>query len=70
MAIVSKGIPGIVKNGVVVPQSGNQLPDGAQVEIVLQPAQMTPELSAELAAWEMAGDEAWAMIDKWENEEE
>jgi len=59
-------IPGIVKNGIVVPQSDAPLPDGARVGIVLGPAQLTPELQAELAQWEAASDEAWSMIDEWE----
>ncbi len=68
MSIDTKFIPGIVRNGVVVPQTENQLPDGTHVEIILQPTGMTPELKAELEAWESAGDEAWAMIDEWESE--
>ena len=64
MSIDTKFIPGIVRNGVVIPQTENQLPEGTHVEIVLQPTGMTPELKAELDGWERAGDEAWAMIDK------
>jgi hypothetical protein len=63
-------IPGIVKNGLVVPQSDTPLPDGAHVDIILGPADMPPELQAELAQWEKASDEAWAMIDEWEAEEQ
>jgi hypothetical protein len=62
-------IPGIVKNGLVVPQSDTPLPDGAHVDILLGPADMPPALQAELAQWEKASDEAWTMIDKWETEE-
>ena len=62
-------IPGIVKNGVVVPQANSDLPDGAHVNIVLQSAEMPQELKEELEAWQRAGDQAWKMIDKWENEE-
>ena len=69
MSIDTKFIPGIVRNGVVIPQTENQLPEGTHVEIVLQPTGMTPELKAELDGWERAGDEAWAMIDKWESED-
>jgi len=29
------------------------------VDIVIGPAEMTPELQAELAQWEQASDEAW-----------
>ena len=62
-------IPGIVKNGVVVPQNDTPLPDGAHVDIVIGAADVPPELRAELAQWETASDEAWAMIDRWETEE-
>ena len=63
-------IPGIVKNGVIVPQNDTPLPDGAHVEIVLSPAEVPPELQSELAQWDEASDEAWAMIDEWEAEEQ
>ena len=63
-------IPGIVRNGVVVPQLNSELPDAAHVNIVLQPAEMPQELKEELGAWQRAGNEAWQMIDKWENDEQ
>ena len=63
-------IPGIVKNGVVVPQNDTPLPDGAHVDIILGPADISPALQAEFAQWEQASDEAWAMIDQWEVEEQ
>jgi hypothetical protein len=59
-------IPGIVKDGIVIPQSDAPLPDGARVGIVLEPAQLTPELQSELAQWEAASDEAWSLIEPWE----
>jgi len=62
-------IPGIVKNGVVVPQNDTPLPEGAHVEILMSPAEVPPELQSELDQWEKASDEAWAMIDEWEAEE-
>jgi hypothetical protein len=61
-------IPGIVKNGMVIPQNDTPLPEGAHVDIILGPADITPALQAELAQWEKASDEAWAMIDKWETD--
>ena len=70
MSIDTRVIPGIVRNGVVVPQTDHQLPDGTHVEIILQPTGMTPELKAELNAWESVGDEAWAMINKWESDDQ
>jgi hypothetical protein len=39
------------------------------VDIILGPADVTPELQAEWEQWEKASDEAWAMIDQWEAEE-
>jgi hypothetical protein len=62
-------IPGVVRNGLVVPQSKARLPEGAAVEIVLSPADVSPELEAEFVAWDRASDEAWRLIDQWEQEE-
>lgn len=62
-------IPGIVKDGVIVPKTQNPLPEGAEVEIVIRDSALTPELRDELAAWQAAGDEAWLMIDQWEKED-
>lgn len=62
-------IPGIVKNGIVVPQNDTPLPDGAHVDILISPADVTPDLKSELDQWEKASDEAWAMMDQWEEEE-
>jgi hypothetical protein len=63
-------IPGIVKNGVVVPQNDTPLPDGVHVDILIGLADVTPELQSELDQWDKASDEAWAMIDQWEVEEQ
>ena len=63
-------IPGIVKNGVVVPQSREPLAEGTHVEIVVEPACIPEELRVEMQAWDSASDEAWAMIEKWEAEEQ
>ena len=62
-------IPGIVREGKVIPQSDASLPEGAHVGIVISPPELTPELRAELARWEQASDEAWSMIDEWEQAE-
>ena len=62
-------IPGITKNGVVVPRGDTPLPDGLQVDILVRPADVTPELRAEWDRWDRASDEAWAMIAQWEAEE-
>jgi len=68
MAAEHTVIPGIVRDGIVVPQNDTPLPDGARVGIVLGPAQLTPQLQAELAQWEAASDEAWSLIDQWERQ--
>jgi predicted DNA-binding antitoxin AbrB/MazE fold protein len=63
-------IPGIVKNGVVVPQSKQSLAEGTHVEIIVEPTVVPAELKAEMDAWDGASDEAWAMIEKWEAEDQ
>ncbi|MDZ4849353.1 MAG: hypothetical protein SGI77_08660 [Pirellulaceae bacterium] len=63
-------IPGIVKNGVVVPQSREPLVEGTHVEIIVEPSGIPDELRIEMQAWDNASDEAWAMIEKWEAEEQ
>ena len=52
---MSTTITGVVTNGVVVPNS--PLPEGARVEIHLQPVRsaMPPELQEEFDCWERAG---------------
>ncbi len=64
----SATVPGIVRNGVVVPQSETALREGSHVEIVLEPTDIPAELLAEISQWDKASDEAWAMIDQWERE--
>ena len=64
----STTIPGIVQNGVVVPQSDTALREGTHVEILVEPSGVPPELLSEIAAWDKASDEAWAMIGQWESE--
>ncbi len=62
-------IPGIVKNGVIVPQTDTKLSDGGRVEIILEPQANTPALRAEMEAWDRASDEAWAMIDQCDGDD-
>lgn len=63
-------IPGIVKNGVIVPQIDHPLPEGSHVEIVLDARSLPRELTDEIAAWDRASDEAWQWIDEMESKEE
>ena len=60
-------VPDVVRNGVVVPQAGVVLPEGAEVQITV-PAPVPPELKEELDDWERLGDEAWGHISDWEKE--
>ncbi len=58
---------GIVKGGVVVPESGTTFPEGSEVQIrVLPIGKFATEEQAEFEAWDKLGDESWAMIDTWE----
>ena len=43
---------GIGKNGLIVPQHSTPLPAGTSVDMPMGPAEMTPQLQAELAQWD------------------
>jgi hypothetical protein len=70
MATERRVIPGIVKNGLVVPQNDTPLPEGIHVDIHIGPADVPAELQSELDHLEKASDEAWAMIEQWEVDEQ
>ena len=61
-------IPGIIKNGLVVPQSHAPLPEGDPCRDRHPRRRAGAGLRAEFDAWERAGEEAWAQIDQWERE--
>ena len=63
------GIPGIVRNGVVVPQSSQPLPEGIHVEIRLEPGEIPAALKSEIEAWDKASDESWKWIEALESDE-
>ena len=63
------GIPGIVRNGVVVPQSNQPLPEGTHVEIRVEPGDVPAGLMSEIEAWDSASDESWKWIDLLEASE-
>ena len=64
---MSTTITGVVTNGVVVPKS--PLPEGARVEIYLNdPLEVSPELQAELAAWQQGSAEALALVERLADE--
>lgn len=62
------GIPGIVRNGVVVPQTSHPLPEGSHVEILLEPGDIPTALKREMESWDEASDESWKWIDTLESE--
>jgi hypothetical protein len=55
---------GIVTNGVIVPNS--PLPEGARVEILLQPArpEVPPELQEEFDGWDRVGAGTIEMVER------
>ena len=61
-------IHGVIRGGVVVPDTHLSLPEGTEVEILFDPAELPRELKDELEAWNRASDDAWAMIEDWEQE--
>ena len=61
---MSPGRP-TLRGGVVVFEKPVALPEGTEVTVV-PTTEIPAELRAEFAAWERAGDEAWAMIDRIE----
>lgn len=65
MSLPPTAIRGVVKGGLIVPEGEMKLPEGTSVAII-----PTDDLESEMAAWERAGDEAWALIDEWEKGEQ
>ncbi len=61
-------IPGIVRDGVAVPEQNMSLPEGIPVEIHIRQADLPLGIESELYQWDKASAEAWAMIDEWEVE--
>jgi hypothetical protein len=55
-------IPGVVRNGVIVPQGDAPLPEGTEVQITFATTAVPLELQAEFDAWERLSDEAWGLI--------
>ena len=68
MAVKKVVIGGVVRNGLVVPDHDEPLPEGARIEIILPLSEAPPALLAEIEVWERASDEAWAMIDQWDQD--
>lgn len=62
-------LPGAVRSNAIVLDNALPLPDGARVGIRIRLDDLDPNLAAEMAAWDLAGDDAWAMIEEWERAE-
>ncbi len=62
-------LEGVVRDGVVVPDDTTGLNNGDRVRIVLAGIDLPASLEEELAAWNLAGTDAWKMVDKWEKDE-
>ena len=60
------GIPGIVRDAVVVPQSNERLPEVTHVEIRLEPGDVPAGLKSEIETWDKASDESWKWIESLE----
>jgi hypothetical protein len=63
-------IHGVIRGGVIVPDSHLTLPEGTEVEISFLPTELPQELQDELSAWDRASDDAWALMAEWEKEAE
>lgn len=65
-------VAGFVKNGVVVPNAPDLLPEGAFVEVhvIHGPINVSPELQAELDAWQLAGAQALELVERLAQEGE
>jgi hypothetical protein len=62
-------IGGIVKQGIVVPNS--PLPEGARVEIrICEPSESSTELQAEFEAWDRASADALELVERLAKEDE
>jgi hypothetical protein len=57
-------VPGVVREGRVVPE--RPLPEGARVEVRLvePPPELPPDLQAEFEAWDRASDRALELVER------
>lgn len=70
MSAKAPTLKGVVRDGVVVFETPTKLAEGTEVEVVVAPLPFTPEEQADWEAWQGLRDDAWAMIDEWEKEED
>ena len=59
-------LTGTIKDGVIVPDTPESLPEGAQVRILVQGDEPYPSFWEEFAAWDQLSEEAWGMIEEME----
>jgi len=59
-------IHGVIRGGVVVPDTHLTLPEGTEVEISFVLTELPQELQDEFEAWNRASDDAWALMEEWE----
>jgi len=60
----------MVNNGMVVPPTDTPLPEGVHVDMHMGLAEVPAELTSACAQWDKASDEAWALMEQWEAEEQ
>jgi hypothetical protein len=70
MSQAHQTLRGVVRGGVIVLEAPAVLPEGTEVTVVAPAAEVPAELREEFAAWERASDEAWAMIEDWERQDQ
>jgi hypothetical protein len=59
-------ISGVIRGGVVVPNTRLSLPEGTEVEISFSLTALPQDLKAEFEAWNRASEDAWALMAAWE----
>ena len=59
-------IHGVIRGGVVIPDTRVTIPEGTEVEISFVINELPRELQEEFEAWNRASDDSWAMMEEWE----
>ncbi len=63
-------LTGTIKDGIIVPDTQDSLPEGAQVRILVQGDEPYAGFWEEFAVWDRLSEEAWGMIEELERGEE
>jgi hypothetical protein len=75
MITVGQTIRGVIRGGVAVLESGEAIPDGTVVDVVVREKklgpvmEMTAEEREEYEGWERLSAEAWQKFLEWEKEQ-